>query len=874
MNKPKGKIKSKLTPMMEQYLRIKAQHPGRILLYRMGDFYETFYEDAQLAAKILGITLTTRGKSQGEPVPLAGVPHHSVNTYIHRLIAAGQSVAICEQVEDPATAKGVVKRAVTEVMTPGTISLEEFLPTASGAYCLALFVGESRTGFALGDISTGELLAGEDNPAQILGLPARFNVREVVYPEEADTELLQELKDLYPDLRMESRPPWDFHPEESERRLREHFSVTESPLLGIRETEDKLLRAVGGLLAYFKSLKSEDLSFIDRVSFLRHEETMVLDRLTVENLELTQTLRGDDQRATLFAVMDHTVTRMGARLLYRRMLAPLLDPQAINARLDSVERLLEARELRRELRKLLGPVADLERLSGRLSALKARPRDLKALADTLALLVPIKELLKVEDAGELPELRDAVDPLADLRTLLESALAEDLPGKLSDGNFIRGGFDEELDHLRSLTRDGRDWILGQQSSEREKTGIANLKVGYNRVFGYYIEVSKGQLDKVPESYIAKQTLTGSQRYVTPELKSREEEILGAEDRRVRRELQIFEDIREASWNCLGAIQENGRALAALDLSASLAELAERQRYCRPEIDVEPVLEIRDGRHPVVERLLDEDFIANDIYLEPGDRQILLITGPNMGGKSTYLRMAALMVLMAQMGSYVPASVARVGITDKIFTRVGASDNLASGRSTFLIEMEETAYILRNLSSRSLALMDEIGRGTSTYDGLSLAWAVLEALHNEEGNKPRTLFATHYHELTELESLPRLHNLHVTVKEWQDKVVFLRKVEAGAAGRSYGIQVARLAGMPSGVIERAFEILRALENRRGNSERLGVPEVKSPQMDLFSNRGHPMLEEIKNLDTERLTPLEALNLLTDYRERLHRRKEVE
>jgi len=565
---------------------------------------------------------------------------------------------------------------------------------------------------------------------------------------------------------------------------------------------------------------------------------------------------------------------MGARLLYRRMLAPLLDPQAINSRLDSVERLLIARELRRELSKLLGPVTDLERLSGRLSALKARPRDLKALTDTLALLVPIKNLLKDENAGELPELCDALDPLEDLRSLLDAALAEDLPARLSDGNFIRGGFDEELGHLRSLTRDGRDWILGQQTSEREKTGIANLKVGYNRVFGYYIEVSKGQLDKVPDSYIAKQTLTGSQRYVTPELKSREEEILGAEDRRVRRELQIFEDLRKAAWECLGPIQENGRALAALDLSASLAELAEQQRYCRPEIETEPVLEIKDGRHPVVERLLDEDFIANDIYLEPGDRQILLITGPNMGGKSTFLRMAALMVLMAQMGSYVPASAARVGITDKIFTRVGASDNLARGRSTFLIEMEETAYILRNLSSRSIALMDEIGRGTSTYDGLSLAWAVLEALHTEEGNKPRTLFATHYHELTELESLPRLHNLHVTVKEWQDKVVFLRKVESGAAGRSYGIQVARLAGMPSGVINRAFEILRALENRPGHGERLGVPEAQSPQMDLFSDRGHPLLEEIKNLDPDRLTPLDALNLLTGYRERLHRRKEVE
>ncbi len=874
MSRPKSKPKSTLTPMMEQYLRIKAQHPGRILLYRMGDFYETFYEDAQLAAKVLGITLTTRGKSQGEPVPLAGVPHHSVNTYIHRLIAAGHSVAICEQVEDPATAKGVVKRAVTEVMTPGTLSLEEFLPAARGAYCLSIHPGESRCGFALGDISTGELLAGEDHPAQILGLPARFNVRELIHPEDADGSLMEELRELYPDLRMEGRPLWDFHPEDSERRLSEHFSVTETELLGIRESEEDLRRSMGGLLAYFQALKSEDLSFIDRVSFLRQDETMVLDRLTVENLELTQPLRGEDREATLFSIMDHTVTRMGGRLLYRRLLAPLLDRNRIEARLDAVQRLVEAGELRRELRKLLRPVADLERLAGRMSALRARPRDLKALADTLALLPPLRELLEAEVDAELAELRELIDPLDDLRSLLESALAEDLPAKLADGNFIRGGFDEELDRLRSLTRDGRDWILGQQESEREKTGIGNLKVGYNKVFGYYIEVSKGQLDKVPDHYIAKQTLTGSQRYVTPDLKSREEEILGAEDRRVRRELELFEELRETTWSRLGAIQENGRALATLDLHASLAELAEKHRYCRPEIESEPLLEIRDGRHPVVERLLSEDFIANDIFLEPGDRQILLITGPNMGGKSTYLRMAALMVLMAQMGSFVPASAARVGITDKVFTRVGASDNLARGRSTFLIEMEETAYILRNLSPRSLVLMDEIGRGTSTYDGLSLAWAVLESLHLDAGAKPRTLFATHYHELTELESLPRLHNLHVTVKEWQDKVVFLRKVETGAAGRSYGIQVARLAGMPTEVIDRALEILRALENRKGHGERLDIPEHISPQMDLFSDRGHPLLEEIQNLDPERLTPLEALNLLTEYRERLHRRKEVE
>jgi len=853
---------------MDQYLRIKADHPDRILLYRMGDFYETFFEDARVASRVLGIALTTRGKSRGEPVPLAGVPHHSVNTYIHRLIAAGYSVAICEQIEDPAEAKGVVRRAVTEVMTPGTISLEEFLPAQSGAYCLAIAPGTSRAGFALGDISTGELLAGEEHPAQILGLPSRFEVREMIYPEgSSNGSLMRELRELYPDLHMEKRPDRDFHSGESERRLREHFSVAETGILGIRDGEGDLTRALGALLAYFRALKTEDLAYIDRVAFLRRDETMMLDRMTVENLELTRPLRGEDREATLLSVMDRTVTRMGARLLYRRMLAPLLDRAHIEKRLEAVGRFLEDRRLRRDLRRILRPAADLERLAARLGARKARPRDLRALADTLALLPAIKKLLAEGRDGLVSELRDRVDPIEELRDLLDRALAEDLPAKLADGNFIRAGFDAELDRLRSLSRDGREWILGQQESEREKTGIANLKIGYNRVFGYYIEVSKGQLDKVPPSYIAKQTLTGSQRYVTPELKSREEEILGAEEKRTRRELELFEKIREAAWDRLPAIQENARALAALDLTASLAELAEDGRYCRPSLESEPVLEIRRGRHPVVERLIRDDFIANDILMDPDRRQILLLTGPNMGGKSTYLRMAALIVLMAQMGSFVPAEAARVGIADKIFTRVGASDNLARGRSTFLIEMEETAYILRNTSSRSLVLMDEIGRGTSTYDGLSLAWAVLEALHGEKRGHPRTLFATHYHELTRLESLPRLHNLHVTVKEWQDEVIFLRKVEAGAAGRSYGIQVARLAGMPKEVIDRAFEILDRLEKGLGSGKVADLKSVEDLQMNLFREGEHPVLAAIADLDAERLTPLDALNLLTRYRERL-------
>ncbi len=849
--------------MMEQYHRIKAQHQGRILLYRMGDFYETFYDDAVVASGVLGIALTTRGKSQGEPVPLAGVPHHSVNTYIHRLLRAGHSVAVCEQVEDPALAKGVVKREVTEVITPGTVAIEEFLPDDRGSYCLALMPGAGGVGYALGDISTGEMLAGQDPPSVILGLPSRFRVREILYAEGAEElPLLAELRELHPELHYTPRRAWDFLPEEAESTLRRHFSVGRSEQLGFREDEANLLRASGGLLAYFHELKSTDLAYVDRIQFLREEETMVLDRVTVENLELMRPLRGDDQRATLFHQLNHCLTRMGARMLSRWLLAPLLAPVAITARHDAVEELLTNAAARDAFGDMLRKVTDLERLVGRLSGRQARPRDLRALVDTLALLPACDELLGRCAAPLLAELGTRIQELPELRELLERAIVEEPPAKLTDGGIIADGYDEELDHLRSLTRDGRSWILALQEKERERTGIAKLKIGYNKVFGYYLEVSKGQTDKVPEDYIVKQQLTGSLRYVTPELKSREEEILGAEERLLKREQALFEELRERAYAEHLAIQADARVLATLDALRSLADLAERGRFVRPRIVQEPMLAIADGRHPVVEALLDGEFIPNDLELDTEREQILLLTGPNMGGKSTYLRQTALIVLMAQLGSFVPASAATVGITDKIFTRVGASDNLARGQSTFLIEMEETATILRNLSERSLVIMDEIGRGTSTYDGLSLAWSVIEYLHEEGRAHPKTLFATHYHELTRLDAeLPRMVNRHVTVKEWQDEIVFLRKIEPGPAERSYGIHVARLAGLPREVTERAFQLLQWIEeNQRIDGSVPSGPTPSRAQMELFPKGRHPVLETLRDLDPNLLTPIEALGLL--------------
>ena len=866
-----SRARGSLTPMMEQYHRIKQQHPDRLLLYRMGDFYETFYDDAVTASRVLGIALTTRGKSQGEPVPLAGVPHHSVETYVHRLIQAGHSVAICEQVEDPALAKGVVKREVTEVITPGTVAIEQFLPSHQGAYCLALQPGGERVGYALGDISTGELLAGLDHPAVVLGLPARFRVREIVHADGMEeTGLLGELKQLYPELHYAPRRAWDFLTEEAEAALRRHFGVARSEMLGLRGGEELLLRAAGALLTYFHELKSGDLAYMDRIQFLREDETMVLDRVTVENLELMAPLRGEDRRATLFGQMDRCVTRMGSRLLSRWLLAPPMQAARIRARQDAVAALLDDRERRATLGDRLGRAADLERLVGRLDGRQARPRDLRALADTLALLPELGELLADAPAALLSDLAGELAPLPELRSELERALVEEPPAKLADGGFIAAGYDEELDRLRSLSRDGRTWILALQDKERERSGIAKLKVGYNKVFGYYLEVSKGQAGKVPDDYVLKQQLVGSHRYVTPELKSREEEILGAEERLARRELELLEDLRARAYAEHRAIQGDARVLATLDVLRALAELAERNRYARPEICEEPVLEIREGRHPVVEQLLEGDFIPNDLVLDTEREQVLLLTGPNMGGKSTYLRAAGLIVLMAQIGGFVPAAAARVGLTDKIFTRVGASDNLARGQSTFLIEMEETATILRNCTERSLVLMDEIGRGTSTYDGLSLAWAVVEHLHADGRPHPKTLFATHYHELTRLEGdLARLVNRHVTVKEWQDEIVFLRRVEPGPAERSYGIHVARLAGLPREVIERAFQLLQWIEQERNMVGELpsGAPPPR-PQMELFAaSRRHPVLDELCALSPERLTPLEALNLLQRFKKAL-------
>ncbi len=863
-----SRASGRLTPMMAQYQQIKREHPDRILLYRMGDFYETFYEDAVTASRVLGIALTTRGKSEGEPVPLAGVPHHSVNTYIHRLLRAGHSVAICEQVEDPALAKGVVKRAVTEVITPGTIAIEEFLPADEGSYCLALQPAiDGRIGYALGDIASGELLAGLEPAALVLGLPGRYRVRELVHAEGLEEAgWLAELRGLYPDLHLTPRRAWDFLAGEAEGALCRHFGVARSELLGFRSGEEAMQRATGALLGYFHELKSADLSYVDRIQFLRADATMVLDRVTVENLELLRPLRGEDAAATLFAQLNRCRTRMGARLLSRWLLAPLLDVAAIQARLDAVGELLADPARRRDLGEQLARAADLERLIGRLGSGQGRPRDLRALADTLALLPALQALLADSSSALLQELGTTLLPLAPLRDLLAAGLVDEPPARLGEGGLIAEGFDAELDRLRRLSSEGRAWILGLQEEERARSGIAKLKVGYNRVFGYYLEVGRSQEGKVPADYTLKQTLTDSLRYSTPGLKSREEEILGAEERRQRRELELFEDLRRQAFAEHLAIQTNARALASLDCLGALAELAERGHYCRPEILAEPLLEIRGGRHPVVEALLPAggDFIPNDLLLDPDREQIHLLTGPNMGGKSTFLRQTALIVILAQMGSFVPAAAARVGLADAIFTRVGASDNLARGQSTFLIEMEETAAILRSLGPRSLVLMDEVGRGTSTYDGLSLAWAVLEHLHGpvaEPAPRPRCLFATHYHELTRLEAeLPRLRNYHVTVKEWQETIVFLRRIEPGPAERSYGIHVARLAGLPPAVIARAFQLLQWIEQNRTMADELAGAPAPRQQLELFPAGPRALLRALGALDLETMTPLDALNAL--------------
>ncbi len=871
-----------LTPMIRQYQQIKANHPDDILFFRIGDFYETFGEDAREASQILGITLTRKHVGKGQTLPLAGIPYHALDAYLRKLIQAGRRVAICDQVEDARQARGVVRREVTRVVTPGTIIEAGLLDDKAGNYLAAVARHHGNWGLAYADLSTGELtateLAGDDARAVLLSEISRVAPAEILASEE-DWELLGPgLAALLGGGSAPVRTRVDrgmVRHESARAALLEQLGVATLQGFGA-EDSPAAIGAAGALVTYLRETQRRGLSHIGRLRLYSVRDTMMIDAVTQRSLELTRNLVDGGRSATLLEVLDHTRTPMGGRLLRAWLLQPLQEVDAIQARQQAIEALLSQAPARRQLDEGLRGVRDLERILGRIACAAGNARDLAALAASLREAPSIKAALMSLGAGRLGRLGDEMQTLAALADRLQSALASDPPVSVREGGMIRDGHDARLDELRAITRDGKGWIARMRAEEVERTGIASLKIGYNRVFGYYIEISKANLDKVPADYIRRQTLTGGERFVTPALKEKEELILGAQEKINELENELFESLRGEVLAQTAMIQQLAAQLAEADALASLAEAALRGGWVCPEVDGSDLLEIEGGRHPVVEALLaDRPFVANDTLLDGRDSRIWIITGPNMAGKSTFIRQVALLTLMAHVGSFIPARRARVGLVDRIFTRVGATDYLARGQSTFLVEMTETANILNNATEKSLVILDEIGRGTSTYDGISIAWAVIEYLSGHARRRAKTLFATHYHELADLEGrLKGVCNRSVAVRESSREITFLYQIVPGSADRSYGIYAAQLAGMPAEALERAREILFQLEcQRRSPAEADGTPPASRPrigeihdidlmQLDLFGSILPPVLEDLASLDIDRLTPLEAMQKLAE------------
>ena len=859
--------KQSTTPLMEQYLRIKNSHKDAILFFRMGDFYEMFYEDAKIGAKVLGITLTSRAHGKASDVPLAGFPHHALDGYLAKMVKAGYRVAICEQVEDPKLAKTIVKRKVTEIVTPGTAVSDEILESNRNNYLVALCVDTDRVGLAQIDVSTGEFQTGECSLHDLHDKLAAIDPREILYPEQQKDPLFKWIQNPK-DITFTKREDWTFHADYAREQLTDHFGTLSLKGFGI---ENCVLgvSAAGAILAYLKENQYDRLVHISSLSRISDSDYMLIDYTTQRNLELLIPLSTVNQKGTLIRIIDKTKTPMGGRLLVKWLLFPLKKVFEIQERHNGVEELVDNTELRRNLQGILQKCGDLERLLAKFSTSRGNARDAKSIHTVLEISKTVKELLGKAESPAIRHIADNLDPLRELAMLLDRAIVENPPLSITDGGIIKRGYDKALDELRDIAYSGKDWIARLQKTEREKTGIASLKVNYNKVFGYYIEVTKPNLSKVPRHYHRKQTLVNAERYITQELKEYEEKILSAEERMASIEYELFNSVRDAILDGTKALQTNAQLLASIDCLTCLAHVAVDNHYVKPEMNDEAVIDIKEGRHPVVEKVLPpgEPFVANDIQIDSKNEQIHIITGPNMAGKSTFLRQVGLIVILAQMGGFVPADAARIGVVDRLFTRVGASDNLAAGESTFLTEMNETANILNNATPRSLLLLDEIGRGTSTFDGLSIAWAVAEYIHNTTKVAAKTLFATHYHELTELEMiLPRVRNYNVAVREWGDQVVFLRKIVRGGCDHSYGIQVAKLAGLPDKVIERAKEILGNLEEQALDAK--DEPKIAHhrpnaipvQQMSLFEELEKSLRAELQEIDPNHLTPLEALNKL--------------
>ena len=853
------------TPVMQQYRDIKAHHPQTILFFRMGDFYEMFEDDAKLAARELGLTLTSRNNGGAAEVPLAGVPVKAATEYLRRLIANGHRVAICEQIEDPKLAKGVVRRAVVETVTPGTVLTDDWLARNRNNYLVAVDPRGTVAGIAALDLTTGELVLEVATPAELELSLARYEARELVAP--ADIPVASA------GAALTAREAWEFDPELARDDLLRTYRISSLDGLGIGGGPDDraALGAAGALLRYARELKPGGLPHIAHPTVIRRGDVLPLDDMTRRNLELVEPLRPGAEGATLLEVLDRTLTPMGGRLLRRWLLAPLIDPATIIGRLDAVQVIVGDGRGRERLREALDGVRDLERLAGRAALGRATPRELGALRDSILRLPDVAGSLGSLESRERSALLETaaqtLDLLTDIGEALSRALVEQPPAQLDDGDAIRPGYDAELDDLKNARDGGKQYIASLQARERERTGIPSLKVGFNKVFGYYIEVTHAHRERIPSDYERRQTLTGAERYVTPELKEYEAKVLGAEERIAAREAQLLDVLRRRVADAISRVQSSAALLAQLDVWAALADVAERERYVRPEITATFTLDLEGSRHPVVERMMPrESFIPNDVLLDEAGR-VILLTGPNMAGKSTLLRQVGLCVVLAQIGSFVPCRRAVIGVVDRLFTRVGASDNLVRGQSTFMVEMSETSAILHGATGRSLVLLDEIGRGTSTYDGVAIAWAVTECLHNRIGCK--TIFATHYHELTQLtEELEHVRNFNVAVREVGEEIVFLHRLEPGGADRSYGIHVGRLAGLPDAVVSRAWEVLKLLEAGHHVARQRPPTPLDATQLGLFggATAPDPLLLELDGLDVNTLSPLDALNRLAAWQKR--------
>ena len=875
------------TPMMQHYLKTHEEYKDCILFYRLGDFYEMFFDDAKVVSKELELTLTGKSCGAEERAPMCGIPYHAAETYLTRLVKKGYKVAICEQVEDPKLAKGMVKREVTRVVTPGTTLNAQALDETKNNYIMCIAYIGDHYGISSADITTGDYYVTEvDSERKLLDEVNKYQPTEIIcneafYISGIDIDDMKNRMGIV----IYSLDAWYFSDETAQMTLKDHFKVRDLEGLGLADYDSGVV-AAGALLKYLYETQKTTLSNLVAIHPYTTGKFMIIDSSTRRNLELVETLREKQKRGSLLWVLDKTRTAMGARTLRSFVEQPLIERTEIEERYDAIDEFNTNAITREEIREYLNPVYDLERLITRVTYQTANPRDLIAFRNSIHMLPPIKTLMSDFQSPLLKRLYEQLDTLDELYELIERSITEEPPLTLHDGGILKEGYNEEVDRLRKAKTDGKSWLADLEAKEREKTGIKNLKIKYNKVFGYYLEVTNSFKDMVPDYFTRKQTLANAERFITPELKELEDVILGAEDKLIVLEYELFREVRQKVADEVVRIQKTAKAVAQIDVFASLATVAEQNNYCRPKLNEKGLIDIKDGRHPVVERMIqNEMFVANDTYLDNGSNRVSIITGPNMAGKSTYMRQSALIVLMAQIGSFVPAKSAKIGIVDRIFTRVGASDDLSSGQSTFMVEMSEVANILRNATSNSLLILDEIGRGTSTFDGLSIAWAVVEHISNPRLLGAKTLFATHYHELTELEGkLNSVNNYCIAVKEKGDDIVFLRKIVKGGADKSYGIQVAKLAGVPDNVIERAKEIVEELSNNditeivqnisaEGSSKRSKpkLDEVDLEQISLLDTMDNDtILNELKELDLGQMTPIEAMNKLYELQNKVKNR----